>query len=209
MKLLFDTEWFEIIQDLSTEKRVEIMEAILAFPNKDSNTSIWKNVIKPKLEYQLDLYNKKCAQFAKNREKRWEQTPDNKEQTSNTCLTDVCKTSNRRENVNVNEYIYNNNINNNSVLQTTRTSKFTPPTLQDVLDYAKQQSSMIGVGGFSCPQKIATEFWTHYDSQGWVKSNDAKTPVTNWKSLLRSWTLNPNKFSRVGVAAPADYDLPL
>lgn len=103
--------------------------------------------------------------------------------------------------------IYINNKFN--YISTTRTSKFTPPTLQDVLDYAKEQSSMIGVGGFSCPQKIATEFWTHYDSQGWVKSNDAKTPITNWKSLLRSWTLNPNKFSRVGVAAPADYDLPL
>lgn len=187
MKLLFDTEWFEIIQDLSTEKRVEIMEAILAFPNKDSNTSIWKNVIKPKLEYQLDLYNKKCAQFAKNREKRWEQTPDNKEQTSNTRLTDVCKTSNRRENVNVNEYIYNNNINNNSVLQNTRVN----PTQEQVLEYAAQQNNMAGVGGFACTPEQAQDFYDYYTGIGWVLPNDAKTPIVDWKPFLRKWVRNP------------------
>lgn len=111
------------------------------------------------------------------------------------------KNKNKKENINTRVNI--------SSLSTMHVSKFTPPTLQEVLEYAKQQTDTAGMGGFSCPRKIAEEFWTHYDSQGWVKSNDSRTPVINWKSLLRSWTLNPNKFSKVGVAAPADYDLPL
>ena len=122
--------------------------------------------------------------------------------------------NNQNENQNENAYIsvsvsdIKDNIVDSSNLRNTHV-KFTPPTLQEVLDYAKSQSTMARMGGFSCPQKIAEEFWTHYDSQGWVKSNDSRTPVTNWQSLLRSWTLNPNKFSKTGNAAPADYDLPL
>lgn len=50
MKLLIDTDWFAAIKDLQKNKQREIMEAILDYPNKDPDTHLWKNVIKPTLE---------------------------------------------------------------------------------------------------------------------------------------------------------------
>lgn len=192
MKILIDTDWAMFIADLPTDKQLEFFWAVFDYGNRDCNLKCWDKV-KPILEKgKIGYYNKlkKLKQFT---------VSNTDTDTDTVAVRGSVSVSNRK--------VYTRK--DNSSIWNTRANKFTPPTLQDVLDYAKEQSSMIGVGGFSCPQKIATEFWTHYDSQGWVKSNDAKTPVTNWKSLLRSWTLNPNKFSRVGVAAPADYDLPL
>ena len=59
MKLLIDTNWFEIIKDLSVEKQQEVVNAILSYPNGDSDTNIWKKVIKPELEKgQIAYLNK-------------------------------------------------------------------------------------------------------------------------------------------------------
>lgn len=63
------------------------------------------------------------------------------------------------------------------------------PTLDEVLEYAKQQNDMAGVGGFKCSQETAEQFWAHYESIGWRIGNDAKTPITNWKSKLRQWAI--------------------
>ena len=196
-----------MIQDLPKDKQVEIMKAVFAFPNGNSDTHVWNKIIKPQLEQSAKLYKEKSERFAENRKKRWQQKSEQIcEQISDKKSEQI---SNRYQNVNVYVKENNNSRKDTSSLSTTHVSKFTPPTLQEVLEYAKQQTDTAGMGGFSCPRKIAEEFWTHYDSQGWVKSNDSRTPVINWKSLLRSWTLNPNKFSKVGVVAPADYDLPL
>ena len=48
---------------------------------------------------------------------------------------------------------------------------------------------MAGVGGFKCSQETAEQFWAHYESIGWRIGNDAKTPITNWKSKLRQWAI--------------------
>jgi hypothetical protein len=208
MKILIDTDWAMFIADLPTDKQLEFFWAVFDYGNRDCNLKCWDKV-KPILEKgKIGYYNKlkKLKQFT---DTDTDTVADTDTDTVADTDTDtVADTDTVRGSVSVSkrkEYTRNSN----SSIWNTRANKFTPPTLKDVLDYAKEQSAMTGVGGFSCPQKIAEEFWTHYDSQGWVKSNDAKTPITNWKSLLRSWTLNPNKFSHVGKAAPADYDLPL
>ena len=61
------------------------------------------------------------------------------------------------------------------------------PTLKQVLDYAKQQNDIAGIGGFACTPELAEQFWTYYESQGWIKGNSARTPVSDWKPLLRRW----------------------
>lgn len=50
MKLLIDTDWFAAIKDLPRNKQREVLEAILNYPNKESDTYLWKTVIKPTLE---------------------------------------------------------------------------------------------------------------------------------------------------------------
>lgn len=66
-------------------------------------------------------------------------------------------------------------------------SKFAPPSLQEVLDFAKQQNDMAGCGGFRCSKQMAEEFWGNYAANGWVVGNESKTPIRDWKAKLRQW----------------------
>lgn len=59
MKLLIDTDWFAAIKDLDPRKQREVLEAILDYPNKESDTNLWRNVIKPALEKgKIGYFNK-------------------------------------------------------------------------------------------------------------------------------------------------------
>ena len=187
MKLFIDTDWYDIIQDLPKEKQIEIMEAILAFPNGKSNTHIWQKVIKPQLEHSAKLYQEKSERFAENRKKRWqqkseqisEQISDKKyEQTLNKC---------QNVNVNVKDNIINKINKNTSSIWNTRAT----PTQEQVLEYAAQQNEIAGMGGFAVTQEQAQDFYDYYSGIGWVLPNDAKTPIVDWKPFLRKWVRNP------------------
>ena len=66
-------------------------------------------------------------------------------------------------------------------------NKFSPPTLQEVLTFAKQQNDVAKTGGFSCSKAIAEEFWSHYQANGWIVGNESRTPLRDWKAKLRQW----------------------
>lgn len=66
---------------------------------------------------------------------------------------------------------------------------FVPPTLEEVLEYARQQNNFAGVGGFACTPEQAEEFWSYYESQGWRIGNDSNTPIRDWRPKLRQWCL--------------------
>lgn len=66
------------------------------------------------------------------------------------------------------------------------------PTLEEVLEYAKQMDSVAGCGGFKCSEKTAREFYDFYAGQGWVTSGNI--PIRNWQVKLRGWALKPNNF---------------
>lgn len=196
MKLFVDTEWYDMIQDLPRDKQIEIMTAILAYPNGNSDTSLWQKVIRPKLDKSAHLYTQKTQRLAEARQKRWQQISEQiSEQKSNQKSEQI---SNRNQNrchdeeedvyVNVEVKEINNSRNNTTKLSTTRANnKFTPPTLQQVLDYARTQNSVAGMGGFACTQELAEQFWSHYESIGWRVGNENRTPITNWQSKLRNW----------------------
>lgn len=119
MKLFIDTEWHDMIQDLPADKQIEIMRAILAFPNGKSDTHIWNKIIKPQLEQSAKLYKEKSDRFAENRKKRWQQKSEQIcEQISDKKSEQI---SNRYQNVNVKENNSRNNNNNN--ISTTREEK--------------------------------------------------------------------------------------
>ena len=62
---------------------------------------------------------------------------------------------------------------------------FVPPTLEEVLEYARQMNDMRGVGGFMCSRQTATAFYEHYKSQGWMLGNGIH--MTDWKPRLARW----------------------
>ena len=54
-------------------------------------------------------------------------------------------------------------------------SKFTPPTLEEVISYVQERNSSVD----------PVKFWTYYDTGGW---KDAKgNAVKNWKQKLLTW----------------------
>ena len=73
-------------------------------------------------------------------------------------------------------------------------NKFSPPTLQEVLTYAKQQNELAGCGGFACSKATAEEFWGNYEATGWIVGNESRTPIRDWQAKLRQWAArNRNK----------------
>lgn len=180
MKILIDTEWATFIEDLPTEKQLEFFWAVFDYSNRDCSLRCWKK-IQPILEKgKIGYFNKikKLKQFA---DTDTDTTPD-----TNTDTVAV------RGSVSVNK---NKNINNSreytSSLSTTHVNTFTPPTEQEVLDYAADQNQFASAGGFACPPEIAQAFYDYYSSTGWTLSNDARTPILNWKPKLRQWATNP------------------
>lgn len=68
---------------------------------------------------------------------------------------------------------------------------FTPPTEDEVLEYARQQNDMAGVGGYAITEESAHDFYDYYAGIGWVLPNDARTPIRDWKRFLSKWARNP------------------
>lgn len=178
MKLLIDTNWAPFIADLPTEKQLEFFWAVFDYGNRECSLKCW-DMIQPILEKGKIGYYNKLRTLKHVSDKIIDTTID----TSVDTITDTTIVSER---VSVNK---TNSRNNSCNLSTTRTraKEFTPPTLEQVLDYAKQQNDIAGVGGFTCTPELADQFWTYYESQGWIKGNSAKTPISDWKPLLRRW----------------------
>lgn len=92
--------------------------------------------------------------------------------------------------------IYNNTRNSNKGgVGGKEKGEFVPPTLEEVLEYARQQNSFAGVGGFACTPEQAEEFWSYYESQGWRIGNDSNTPIRDWKPKLRQWHIKAKQVS--------------
>lgn len=70
------------------------------------------------------------------------------------------------------------------------TTNTTIPTLDEVLNYAKEMNSMAGIGGFICSEKVAEQFWSYYQAQNWRIGNEFSTPIKDWKAKLRNWATN-------------------
>lgn len=106
-----------------------------------------------------------------------------------------------------------NNTNNNkhkSESNSPRSSKsqkrFSPPKLDEVRTYFKEQKSN---------ETEATKFFNHYESNGWKVGG--KTKMKNWKAAVRNWIMRSNEFknekkqtsSRLNVNESKNYDIPL
>lgn len=72
-------------------------------------------------------------------------------------------------------------------------SAFTPPTYKEMIDYAHLMDDTAGVGGFRCTREMADEFWAYYTANGWVNSNQFRTPILDWKAKFRQWVVREKK----------------
>lgn len=74
---------------------------------------------------------------------------------------------------------------------------FIPPTQEEVLKYAKEMNEHAGLGGFVCSRATATDFFNHYDGQGWLVGNGIH--MYNWKSKLMKWANDEEKRAMEGI----------
>lgn len=182
MKLLIDTEWATFIADLPEEKQLEFFWAIFDYGKKDCSLKCWEK-IQPVLEKgKIGYFNKL------NNLKQYKN--DNTTESVSEPITESVS-----ESVSEREYKYNNNINNNNTRNSNKGGMggkekggFVPPTLEEVLEYARQQNSFAGVGGFACTDEQATDFFNQYDRQGWLLGNGIH--MANWRSGLMKWAQN-------------------
>lgn len=58
-----------------------------------------------------------------------------------------------------------------------KSSRFTPPSLQDVVNYCRERNNGVN------PQA----FINHYESNGWMRG---KTKIKDWKACVRTWEQN-------------------
>jgi hypothetical protein len=71
MKVLVDTDWTDLIDDLPAEKQAEVFLCILHYPDKHSELKVW-NFIKKRIEHDRASYENKVAGAEKARSKKSE-----------------------------------------------------------------------------------------------------------------------------------------
>lgn len=68
-----------------------------------------------------------------------------------------------------------------------RPPAFTPPTLEDVLNFYKYKHDYLGAND----ESVAIHFYNHYSANGWMMG---RTPMRNWEAALESWILKEKQF---------------
>jgi len=68
-------------------------------------------------------------------------------------------------------------------MKTRKTTRFSPPTLQECIDYFKEKGSN---------QSEAETFWNFYETKGWMVG---KNKMKKWHSAVANWLKRPSQGS--------------
>lgn len=139
---------------------------------------------KPKDNEEKQEEAKKPNGFSENQTKA--KKPDN-DNVNDTVTVNV------NENVNVNDNVINiNNMGNSDELQKKkRSTRFVPPTVEEVTDYCQERKNSVNPETF-------VDFYT---AKGWMVG---KNKMKDWKSAVRTWERSRQNGS--ATAPKRDYD---
>lgn len=171
-------DWAGVLSYLTQEEKSEILVALFKYPSVECKSAFWNETIKPDLDLQYSEFTRICAEKSRGVRNRWGKTSITNEKTS---ITNVIVPEREREEEQESK---KENIPSN---WNTRVA----PTENEVLEYARQQNEMAGMGGFAVTEQQAQDFYDHYSGVGWCLTNDAQTPIRDWRPLLRKWVRNP------------------
>ena len=182
-------DWAGTLNYISDQEKINIFTAILKYPAVDCDSMFWKETIKPDLDLQYQTFVNACEIKARAVRDRWNKKGKDIYNISISDVEDMNKTSIRygidtereREKKSEEEKIGGMGEKNQKPVH----GAFTPPTLEEVLTYAKDMNSIAGAGGFMCSKQTATDFFNHYDRQGWILGNG--NHMTKWKPALKVW----------------------
>jgi hypothetical protein len=184
-------DWSGILSYISEKEKAEILTALFKYPTVECESLFWKETIKPDLDLQYEMFKSSCEAKSRGIRNRWGKISiTDVEDMNKICNTDVIDAKSKSKSKEI--YLNNNNINNNNNIYNIQENKnFVPPTLEEFLNWAKEQNNFAGVGGFSCTKTQAEQFWHHYNSQNWVTGNNI--PIWNWQHKFREWCLKDNQ----------------
>ena len=139
-------------------------------------------------------YGDRCEKNKQNADKRWDA------ENANACerMQNMPSKSNAKSKSNAES---NAETESKSVDTGDTRKRFTPPTLEEVVEYVKERGSNVD----------AKQFFEYYDAGGW---KDAKgNPVRSWKQKLLTWekhetpsTSSRPKSSNPAIGTPGDYE---
>ena len=181
-------DWAGVLSYLSDKEKSEILTALFKYPSEISEkceSAFWKETIKPELDLQYQAFIESCKAKSRGVRNRWGKI-------SITNVKDKNKISIR--------YGIDTEREREREEESKRESEeekiggvggkeirgvFIPPTLEEVLEYAKQQHESKLMGGFYCTKDTATNFYLHYAKQNWILGNG--NHMGNWKIALKGW----------------------
>lgn len=165
----------DVAREIGLIDHVDSVEYVLGkFFTKDENVFRQKRIDIEIKKYKSNAKNKSKAgkASAKARKDKAYSKPTGVEQVLNGCATD--------EQLNINHKPITNNHKPITNLKENRSSRFTPPNLQDVIQYCKDRNNFVDAQGFI----------DHYESNGWMRG---KTKIKCWKACIRTWEKNSAK----------------
>lgn len=170
-------DWAGILSYLSDKEKSEILVALFKYPSVECESAFWKETIKPDLDLQYQTFIKSCEAKSRGVRNRWDKISiTDVEDKDKISITDDIDTEREREREEKSEDKKIGGVGGNN---------FVSPSLEEVLEYAKDMNDHRGVGGFICSRQTAEAFFDNYNRQDWFIGNG--NHMTNWKSGLRLW----------------------
>jgi len=166
----------EQLEDFSDEQFGKITRALIKYDKTgqipefdDLSMKIAFKMLKPILDRNKQEFEQMCEKNRQNVLKRWQKEDTKKydgirSYNSNTMATD---NDNDKDNDNKKENIK---------------KKFTPPTLEEVVEYAKSKGRL----------DLAKNFYNYFTEGKWVDSKGNK--VKNWKQKFITWMSHDKEF---------------
>jgi hypothetical protein len=202
---------------LSPEDQGRLLMAIFDYvesgaePQLEAMPLMAFSFIRAQLDRDLESYRETCKRRAEagrrsgeaRRAKAEENKQDGTKRTSVQCVQQTEQEGTKRtdndtvtvnvnENVNVNDNVINfNNIGNSGELQKKKSTRFVPPTVEDVKIYCQERKNSVNPETF-------VDFYT---AKGWMVG---KNKMKDWKSAVRTWERSRQNGS--ATAPKRDYD---
>ena len=187
------TDWKKYIDDLNDKQVGQWIRWVFEYcndkwKNKDSQIEYPKDatvkmlclMTKDVLKRDLRKYESKVDSISKAREKRKYNIEINNE-INNEIKTDV---NNDFKTVNSNKLLVNSNklleeskdsnIKKSSIKEKSTTSRFVPPTPEEIKTYCDSRNNLVDVN----------RFYDFYQSKGWMVG---KNKMKDWKAAIRTW----------------------
>lgn len=174
----------DILDDLEDEQVANLFRAIKAFQNDEEPEldAMTKLVFLP-FKNQFIRDNDKYEETRKRRAEAGSKGGKAKVANASKIKQKVAKQANQAnladsDSKSVSDSVSESDNDNKSKKE--RSSRFTPPTLEQVQAYCFERNNFVD------PQS----FINHYESNGWMRG---KTKIKDWKACVRTWENNQSK----------------